>query len=437
MNILLIDKGGYFTNFALQCLAARHEVKWALKALPGGQPNPQGDGMGVPKVRDWEPHMKWADLILVPDNAVYMESLGVWRRKGFPIWGPNEEISQWEMRREEGLRVLGKFGIPLIPSHSFTRLSDGVEFLHKNPKRYVFKLDDDNDSKAMSYVSKSARDLLFMMEKWQKAGRVKGGFILQEFVEGVEVAVGGWFGSAGFAPVWCENWEHKKLMNGEIGPNTGEMGTVLRYVKESRLGEHFLRPLEGDLYRAGYTGYIDVAAIAAKDGEVYPLEFTTRPGWPLFEIQQSLHPEPVEWIARAMQGDWKGFSPREEIATGVCVCIPDFPYGKAPLTELCGFPLFGWEKIPRKQIYLSQVKMGNVPKVGGGYASEVVTAGVNVCTVTGLGATVKESSENAYQMVKKLELPNSPLYRTDIGDKLREAIPELKRLGWVEEIRYG
>ena len=69
MKILLIDKGGYFLDFALRCIDAGHDVKWFLGTLKGGDRNPQGDGLGVRKVLSWEPFMKWADLILTPDSV--------------------------------------------------------------------------------------------------------------------------------------------------------------------------------------------------------------------------------------------------------------------------------------------------------------------------------------------------------------------------------
>ena len=438
MNVLLIDKGGYFLDFGLRCLAAGHEVRWFLGALKGGHRNPQGDGMGLKKIGDWESSMRWADIILIPDNSVYMEVLEGWWKRGFPIWGPNREIASWEMCREEGLEVLGAAGVKLISSHTFSKLDEAISFVKANPRRFVSKLNDDNDTKAMSYVSKSARDMIFMLEKWKKLGAMKWEFILQEFVPGTEMAVGGWFGPGGFSPWWCENWEHKKLMDGEVGPNTGEMGTVVRYTQDSPLAELLLRPIEGKLHRANYTGYIDVAVIVSKSGQPFPLEFTCRPGWPLHEIQQSLHPtDPVTWMAEALEGRWGAFKPREDIALGVCLCMPDFPYNNIPHVEQCGFPLYGWEKIPRRNISLAQVMMGEAPDENLKPSPCVVSAGENVCTVTGTGGSVSEARERAYDYLKRIELPNSPIYRTDIGCKLEAALPELKRHGLVKGVRYA
>lgn len=436
MKILLIDKGGYFLDFALRCREAGHEVRWFLGKLRGGDRNPQGDGFNLTKVTDWAPSMKWADLIILPDNSVYMADLEVWRRRGFPIWGPNVEVTQWEMNRETGMEVLESVGIRTIDSHKFRRVSEAQDFLRANPRRFVSKVNDDNDSKALSYVSKSAKDLMFMLQKWEKLGTLKSEFVFQEFVKGTEVAVGGWFGPGGFSSWFLENFEHKKLMNGEIGVNTGEMGTVLKYTQESALAEYFLRPLEGHLYRAGYTGYVDVAAIVARDGTPYPLEFTTRPGWPLFEIQQALHPDPCGWMFDMLEGK-NTFKPSSNVAVGVVVTMPDFPYHSMPFAEKVGFPLYGWDKIPEKNLHLSQVMMGEAPGDSLEMEPIPVSAGECVCTISGTGETVEAAQTAAYRNVKRLALPNSPMYRTDIGDRLREDLPELQQHGWMTSWTYG
>lgn len=435
MKILLIDRGGYFLDFALRCINAGHEVRWFLGKLKGGDRNPQGDGMGVKKIADWTTSMRWADLILTPDNSVYGEALRPWFNRGFPIWGPNEEVASWELNRGAGAKVLQEIGVELIPSRSFKKINDAIAFLKANPARYVSKLDDDNDTKAMSYVSKSAKDMLFMLEKWKKQCAMKTNFIFQEFVPGVEFAVGGWFGKAGWSPYWCENFEHKKLMSGEIGPNTGEMGTVLHYTQDSPLAEYLLKPLEGHLHRAGYRGYLDVAVMVARDGTPYPLEFTSRPGWPLFEIQQSLHPDPVEWMLDAMEGRWT-FKPREGIATGICMMIPDFPYCSSKHEDRVGYPVYGWQKIAAGNFHPTQVMLGEAPGDNLQMEPTLVTAGECVCTVTGVGKTVSESAERAYANLKKIELPNSPLYRDDIGEKLKPALQELHKHGYAKGVRF-
>lgn len=436
MNILLIDCGGYFLDFAARCQKAGHTVKWFLGKLRGGDRNPLGDGYGIQKVPNWESSMRWADLIVLPDNSTYIEELEAYHKRGFPIYGPNKEMTAWEMCRDVGLGVLESKGIKMIPCHPFKRIAEAKAFLKSNPRRFVSKVNDDNDSKAMSYVAKSAKDMMFMLDKWEKMGAMKTDFVFQEFVPGTEVAVGGWFGPSGFSSYFLENFEHKKLMNDDVGVNTGEMGTVMKYTQSSRLAEELLRPLEGALHRADYRGYIDVAVMVAKDGTPYPLEFTTRPGWPLFEIQQSLHPDPCQWMADSLEGK-DTFKPSLDVATGVILAIPPFPHPTAcTFKEKCGYPVYGWDTIPARNFHPSQLMMGEAPNDELNMEPIPVTAGECVCTISGNGKTVEDSIERAYRYVDRIELPNSPIYRTDIGHRVEGALENLQKHGYCQDWEF-
>ena len=434
MKVLFIDVYSSYLDLALRCVNAGHEVRWFQSKTREGLPSTVGNGL-IKKVPDWESSMKWADLILLADNVRYIGFLEKYRKAGYPIWGPNVGVADWELNRECGQEILRKAGVKCMESIPFKSLGKAQDFLMANPKRYVSKPNAD-DNKALSYVSKSPRDLMFMLEYWKKNSKVKADFILQEFTPGIEVAVGGWFGLGGFAGKWLENFEHKKLMNGEVGVNTGEMGTVLKYVEKSVLADMLLKPLEGELFRQGYTGYIDVSVIVSKSGDPLPLEFTSRPGWPLQQILQCLHEgDPVEWMVDSLNGK-DTMKVRSDVAAGVVMTIPDFPYSRMTKKEVSGYPVYGWDKIPERHFHPAEMMMGEVWDQEGDKLKKVpglVTAGDYVCVITGSAPTVSKASEQAYKHLDKIELPNSPMYRTDIGHRLEKQLPELQKHGYCEE----
>jgi len=289
----------------------------------------------------------------------YLPGLERYRRMGFPIWGPSVETAALELDRMKGQELLKSAGIKIMDSVQFKTLNEAKQYLVHNPARYVSKPCAD-DNKALSYVSKSPRDMMFMLEKWQKDHVVNGEFIFQKFTPGIEVAVGGWFGRGGFSKYFMENFEGKKLMNDDVGVNTGEMHTVMKYVENSLLADMLLKPLEGELYRKGYTGYIDVAVMVSERGDPLPLEFTCRPGWPLYQIQQSLHKgDPVQWMLDSING-MDTFKVYDEIATGVVMAIPDFPYGTLSKAELTGYPVYGWDKIRARNFHPGEMMLGDV-----------------------------------------------------------------------------
>lgn len=434
MKILLIDATASFLDFALRCEAAGHEVKVFVGPHKDGSRYTVGDGL-LTKVREWQPHMEWADLILTSDNTKYLKELEGFRARGFPVFAPNLEVTAWELERGTGQRVFEAHGIPCLPSTVFSNYDEAIEFLRANPEgRYVSKPTGDVD-KALSYVSKSSQDMLFMLEHWKKKLKQKVPFLFQEFTPGIEVAVGGWVGRDGFLGHFLENFEFKKLMNDDVGVNTGEMGTAMRYVtaEESLLAQKLLLPLEAALIRSGYTGFIDVAVICDKKGNLWPLEFTSRHGWPLFQIQQALHPDPCGWMYDAMYGT-DTFKPSNEIAVGVVVAIPDFPYNRLRMEDVSGFPVWGINVKNRYNVHPCEMKLGKAPCLRDGKLVEgpcLVTAGHYVLVTTGTGDSVSEAREGAYDVLKQLEIPNSPIYRTDIGCRLETQLAELQKLGYA------
>ena len=429
MKILLIDHGGNSLDFALRCQAEGHEVRVFMNKDKEGNRNRIGNGL-ITKVPNWESSMPWADLIWTGDNAKYIHQLESWRNKGFPIIGANIATANWELERGTGQQVLKDAGIDTIPYVQFTDYDKAIEYVRKTKGRYVSKPTGDAD-KALTYVSKGPDDMEFMLSHWKKKGKNKAPFILQEFVEGIEFAVGGWFGKGGFSKYFLENFEHKKLMNDEKGPNTGESFTIIKYVENSLLAEKLLKPLEGELFRQGYTGYIDIAGGIDKKGNINPYEHTTRNGWPLFQIQQILHPEPVEWQLDLINGI-DSFKPDNRIAIGAVVAMPPYPSQEFKIDDLCGFPVWGIDEKNRYYIHPCEMMAGEGP-INGKWQPMMVSCGTYTMVVSAKSDTVEKACDQLHKRIKGLVFPNSPIHRTDFGKRVINQLPELQALGYAEE----
>jgi len=440
MKILIIDASGVCLDFALRCKAYGHQVKAFIRNNKDGSRSMVGDGM-IDRVAHWEDHMNWADLIFCTDNTFYIHPMERYRDAGYPIFGPSIDANRWEQDREHGAAIMERAGIKVIPSKKFSKYDEAIKYVMETNKRYVSKPIGDGD-KALSYVGKTPADLVFMLQKWKKDNAYKGEFILQEFHKGIEMAVGGWFGLGGFSKHWCENWEFKKLMNWDLGPATGEMGTILRYTEQSKLADMVLKPLEDYLHGLGYTGYIDVNCIIDDKGTPWPLEFTMRPGWPLFQIQQAVHKgDPAEWMLDMICGK-DTLKVSRDIACGVAIAIPDFPYGGLSKKDCSGYPLFNLtEEDVVKNIHLNEVQCGKAPIMVDGEVKLnqecYTTAGEYICVVSGTGKTVEDAYTSSYDLIKKkIEIPNSIFYRTDIGKRLDKQLPELHKMGFSLDMEY-
>jgi len=443
VKILLIDNAGLMTDFALRCQDAGHTVKWYVRqsrmTLNIGKGLLVGKSAQVPDWREWG---RWADLIVLPDNVRYLQDLEPFRKMGVPVVAASVETAAWETDRQLGQNLMKKRGLPVPECKEFKKYDEAIAYVKREGRAFVCKPCGDEEDKSLSYVSKSPADLVFMLERWKKQQRHKGSFILQERVHGTEMAVGGWFGPGGFLPGWHENFEFKKLMAGETGPATGEMGTVVRCVKRSKLADKVLKPFEEDLHRADYTGYIDVNCIIDEDGTPWPLEFTMRPGWPTFNIQMAMLAEgkdPAEWLLDLAEG--RSVSPFlfDRVAIGVVMAIPDFPYSRQPREDTMGIPIYGIKPSFRKNVHPCEVQQGKAPHNVNGKVVELpclVTAGDYLLVASGLGSTVREAARSAYRVMEKLEVPNSPFWRPDIGQRLKKQLPTIQSLGYATGLQF-
>ena len=387
-----------------------------------------------------------ADLIWLTDNAHYIDLLEPYRKMGYPIFGPGIEASDLELDRELGQRAMKAAGLNTIPGVAFDDYDDAAKYVEKHQTYLVSKPSGEAD-KALSYVADDAASLLYMLERWKRNDKYrhdakKFGFILQEKIQGCEMAVGGWFGPGGWADGWYENWEFKKLMAGDLGPNTGELGTVSRYVFKSKLADIALVPFTKMLKKLQYVGFIDVSGMITEEGQFNPFEFTMRPGWPTYYNQTATHwnEDPAQWKLDMLNGHNTLKVKENLVCVSVVVAVPDFPYSKFSKKEVIGIPLYGVTAKEREHTHLCEVMLeDDIPTQIGGKIVRVpglVTADDYVAVFTGTGETISGARRSAYAAVKKLKMPNNPFFRIDIGVRLQKQLPGIQRHGFATNLTY-
>ncbi len=383
--------------------------------------------------------MKWADMIVITYNSAYVDDFEPYFKQGYPIFGCNRAGLALEADRELGMDILMKSGCEVLDYFSFTNLDKGIEHVRKTNKTYVCKPMTDDD-RGMSYVADDPADLEYKLGEFKERKLLKKGFLLQEKVDGVEMAVGGWFGPAGFSQWYNENWEEKRLMNDGLGINTGEQGTILHYTKKSQLAKEVLLPVEEYLHKINYVGYLDVNCIIRKDGTPLPLEFTARFGWPHYDIAASLHKgDPANWMADLLEGR-DTLDVEAKVAAGVVLSHGDYPYDNMTEKALSGVPIYGINSRNSDDVKFIKAKMGVAPVHVAGhtrYADLPVTAGDEVLVVTATGETVLEARDAATDLAWKIKMPTNRQFRTDIGKRLEKHLPTLHKMGYAKEVEYG
>jgi phosphoribosylamine--glycine ligase len=439
MRLLVLDPWGDGLDVAMRAQRDGHDVKYFVRQTEMSKHIGRGF---VNVIEDFKPWMRWADVVFNVDNTLYLRDMASARREGHKgIIGPSEDSALWETDRAVGQRVFRKHNIATIPFREFNDYDSAIAYVKKEDRRFVSKPSDEED-KALSYVSKSPEDMCYMLQRWKKLGKLKAPFIMQDFVSGCEMAVGAFFGPGGFNEGWCENWEFKKLMNNDLGCATGEQGTVVRFVKQSKLARKVLAPLGNALAKEGYTGYIDVNCIIDDKGVPWPLEFTMRPGWPTYNIQLALAKgDTAAWLHELTKGNDARNWILDRVAIGVVMSVPDYPYSQLTRKEVVGIPIYGikpslWEHLHPCEMMLGQ----DIPlRVKGEMRPMPVpaTAGDYVLIMTATADTVRDASNTVYRRLENLIVPNSPMYRTDIGRRLGKQLPKIQQHGYAAGMVYS
>ena len=445
-RLLILDTSSNCLDMALRAKMAGWTVKWYDKPRADGGPRLAGTGM-IDKITDFaeiqRKWLDWADLIYLPDNTQWIDMLEPYRLKGYPIIGAGVDACLMETDREIGQQAMKKSGIKIMESKAFHDYDAAIAFVKKNPKYLVSKPSGDAN-KALSYVASDPADMVYMLTRWKarddlrKAAK-KDGFILQERKYGVEMAVGGWYGPGGWSKWFYENWEYKKLMVGDLGVATGEMGTLSRMTQDSRLAREVLLPVGAILEKIGYVGYIDNNCIIDEDGP-WPMEWTMRDGWPTKHnvTAHIKNEDPIQWMLDGLNGQDTIEAVEGEIGISVVVALPDFPYSKITNKDLCGIPVRGAEDMDH--IHLSEVMIGDAPTMVGDKVVDMpgyVTCGDYSLVVTGTGGTITAARRSAYAAVDKVKIPNNPMYRTDIGlGRMKRQLPKLHEMGYALPLEY-
>jgi phosphoribosylamine---glycine ligase len=429
-----MEDAGCGLDFVLRCVTAGHAVRYFLPK--DGNKNIGKGFKGIEYVDNWAGSVKWADLIWATGNHEYLERMDFFRKNGARFFGPSAASAKLELNRQAGMDFFEKHGIEVPEHETFKTLDEALAFQMKSDERHVFKTLGDEEDKSLSYVSKTPADMVARIQRWKKLGMtLKGPCMLQQVIDGHEFAVSRWLGSEGFIGKPNENWEFKKLLSGDAGPNCGESGTVMKYTDESKLYDEVLAPLEDDLVKLGHLGDVDVNCIVDESGQAWPLEFTMRPGWPANNIMLACHRgDPAQWMLDACNGD-DTLEVSTAIACGVVLAQPDYPYSKLTKAETLDIPIYGVTEKNRKFIAPQSVKMAKLPQMIDGAVVDKdmwATCGDYIAVVTGTGKSVKIACERAYNTVKEIHVPDL-MWRDDIGEKLEEILPDMHKMGYAKE----
>ena len=181
----------------------------------------------------------------------------------------------------------------------------------------------------------------------------------------------------------------------------------------NRIFNQMLLKMEPKLAEEGYVGYIDVNCIVNNNG-IYPLEFTSRFGYPTISIQQEGMITPIgQFFWDLANGNDPKLKVKSGFQIGVRIVVPPFPFDdEATFESFSKNGAIVFKKPAQDEVHIEDVKQVNGQWLVAG------TSGV-VLIVVGLGQTMKQAQAQVYSRIKNILIPNM-YYRTDIGDRWYE-----------------
>ncbi len=436
MKILFFTREFLGASLCLRLVAEGHQVKAHVT-------DPESfhtlDGW-IEKFPSLPAGLDWVgrDGLIIFDDIGFGVLQDQLRREGFFVVGASEQSEKLEENRSYGQRIFLENGLKTIPSHLFSSAGEAAQFVEKNGGEWVVKRNG-RDEKMSVYVGKlpDGRDVANLLRHdVQNGNESASGYILQKRIRGIEMATGRFFNGTDWVGPVQLNVEHKKLFPGDLGPMTGEMGTLVWHTGEqNRLFQEILAPLQSYLRKSGFRGYADINCMVNEEG-AWPLEATIRFGYPTVQAQMALHESPWgELLSALARGQSYPLHLKSGYSVVVLVACPPFPFSvvsRDSFTTPRGLHVH-FKTLPSEEDFrhIHFEDVDRHPNQIGGVDYIVAYNTGFVLHVTGHGDTVEKARQAAYQRISNIVIPRM-YYRTDIGEKfLHEDEEKLRSWGYL------
>ncbi len=424
-NFLFISLDNLIGDIAWKVKQEGHNVKYFVETK-----NEREVTSGfVEMVDNWKGYVNWADVIVFDDVLGEGKKAKMLREKGKLVIGGTPYTDQLEDERAFGQNELKKMGINVIPHWEFTSFEVALQFVREHPGKYVMKPSGEAQNlKGLLYIGEDddGKDMIQVLGDYNKAWAKKiPSFQLQKRITGVEIAVGAFFNGKEFITPINVNFEHKKLFPGNLGPSTGEMGTAMFWSEPNKIFNQSLKKFEKKFAEEGYVGYIDLNCIVNGNG-IYPLEFTSRFGYPTIFIQQEGIQMPIsDFLYQLAFGTLKKFSTKSGFQIGVRIVVPPFPFTDKETFNVKSKDSIIVFKKGKEGVHIEDVKLVNDEWLVTGHSGVILV-------VVGTGYTMKQAQQQAYNRIKHILIPHM-YYRTDIGDRWFDDSDKLHNWGYLRE----
>ena len=353
-------------------------------------------------------------VCVTPDDPLALGCVDRLEEEGIPAFGPTAYAAQMEASKIFSKNLMRKYGIPTAKCEIFTEMDKALAYLDTQKAPIVVKADGLALGKGVVVAAtiEEAKNAVIEMMEGGKFGRSGARVLIEECMVGREVTVLCFCDGKTIRPMPASQ-DHKRVFDGDKGPNTGGMGAFAPsplYTEEiaKRTEKEILIPTLNAMNSEGFTfkGVLYVGLMLTKDGPKV-VEYNARFGDPETQVVLPLLESDLFAIMRAVrEGRLAETDIHWKKESAACIVLASGGY---PEKYESGKLISGLEDAEAAG---ATVYHAGTKKTDAGY----VTAGGRVLGVTALGNTLADAVHSAYAAAEKIHFEGAHM-RRDIGSR--------------------
>jgi len=418
MKILLIGSGGREHALAWKMARSPRVQKVFVAPGNGGTANQKHEGIenlpisDLQELADFAKREQIALTVVGPEAPLAAGIVDVFRNQGLRIFGPTQLAAQLESSKDFSKAFLKRYGIPTADYRTFSNASEAHNYIDQKGAPIVIKADGLAAGKGVVVAMSlpEAHMAVDMMLSDNKLGNAGARVVIEEFLIGEEASFIVLVDGKNVVPL-ATSQDHKRLNDGDQGPNTGGMGAyspapVVTPEIHARAMREVIMPTVLGMKADGipYTGFLYAGLMISPDGRIKTLEFNCRMGDPETQpIMARLESDLVNALDKAIDGklDEVELKWDRRIALGVVLAAHQYPDTPRSGDRISGIPAPTNDQI----VFHAGTKL---------HDGNLLTSGGRVLCVVGLADTVKAAQQKAYSAVEQIHFDGMQ-YRKDIG----------------------
>lgn len=359
---------------------------------------------------------EWIDLTIVgPEEPLSRGIVDAFEKEGRRILGPDRKAAQLESSKVFAKEFMKRYGIPSAEYSVFTSYVHAEDHVRMKGTPIVIKADGLAAGKGVfvADTADDAIDALRLIMKEKAFGDAGSRVVVEECLEGEEASFMAFCDGKTVSPM-ASSQDHKRIFDGDKGPNTGGMGAyspapVVTKEMEAEIMEKVMWPVMRGLKAEGlkYKGIL-YAGLMIKNNTPYVLEFNCRLGDPETQpVLSRLDTDLVDISYAMLDGKLAEMDIQWKPKSSVCVVLASKGY---PGQYEKGKVITGFDKLKdEKDVFVFHA--GTTFNNG-----NIVTSGGRVLGVTALGEDIREAKDRAYKAIENIHFDGMH-YRKDIADR--------------------